>query len=102
MHRTAYPDYYAAAIEATASKSGTPSPPVMGIVAFIMADLIGGSYTQVCFAAVPPILLYWISLYTQADYFAAKMGLKGLPKLELPTVQETLKEGRCYLVSIGV
>jgi len=102
MRRTGYPDYYAAAIEATASKGGALSPPVMGITAFIMADFIGVSYTQVCISASLPILLYWISLFVQADFYAAKSGLRGLPREELPTLWEAFKEGWYYLVSLGI
>ncbi|MBW1817614.1 MAG: TRAP transporter fused permease subunit, partial [Deltaproteobacteria bacterium] len=102
MKRLGYPPYYAGAIEACASKGGVLTPPVMGVTAFIMADFIGVSYAQVCLAAALPILLYWISLFAQTDFYAAKMGLKGLPKEELPSLVKTLKEGWFYVVALGV
>lgn len=102
MKRLGYPDYYAAAIEACASKGGTLSPPVMGITAFIMADFIGVSYTEVCIAASLPILLYWISLFAQSDFYAAKNGFKGLPREELPSIWQTLKEGWYYIFTLVV
>ena len=102
MKRSGYPDYYAAAIEAVASKGGTLSPPVMGITAFIMADFIGVSYAEVCIAAALPILLYWVSLFAQADFYAAKNNLQGMPKNELPAVWATLKEGWFFLLTLVV
>lgn len=102
MKRLGYPPYYAGAIEACASKGGVLTPPVMGVTAFIMADFIGVSYAQVCIAAALPILLYWISLFAQTDFYAAKMGLRGLPKEELPSLLQTLKEGWFYVVALGL
>ena len=102
MKRLGYPPYYAGAIEACASKGGVLTPPVMGVTAFIMADFIGVSYADVCIAAALPILLYWISLFAQTDFYAAKMGLQGLPKAELPSLVQTLKEGWFYVVALGV
>ena len=102
MKRLGYPPYYAGAIEACASKGGVLTPPVMGVTAFIMADFIGVSYADVCIAAALPILLYWISLFAQTDFYAAKMGLKGLPKEELPSLIQTLKEGWFYVVALGL
>jgi TRAP transporter 4TM/12TM fusion protein len=74
----------------------------MGVTAFIMADFIGVSYASVCIAAALPILLYWISLFAQTDFYAAKMNLKGLPKEELPSLTQTLKEGWFYVVALAV
>jgi TRAP transporter 4TM/12TM fusion protein len=102
MKRLGYPPYYAGAIEACASKGGVLTPPVMGVTAFIMADFIGVSYADVCIAASLPILLYWTSLFAQTDFYAAKMGLRGLPKEELPSLVQTLKEGWFYVVALGV
>jgi TRAP transporter 4TM/12TM fusion protein len=102
MKRLGYPAYYAAAIEACASKGGVLTPPVMGVTAFIMADFIGVSYAEVCIAAALPVFLYWISLFAQTDFYAAKTSLRGLPKEELPSVLETLKIGWFHLVSLGV
>jgi TRAP transporter 4TM/12TM fusion protein len=102
MKRLGYPPYYAAAIEACASKGGVLTPPVMGVTAFIMADFIGVSYAQVCIAAALPVFLYWVSLFAQTDFYAAKMGLRGLPRHELPSLLPTLKNGWFYIVALGV
>jgi TRAP transporter 4TM/12TM fusion protein len=102
MKRLGYPPHYAAAIEACASKGGTLSPPVMGITAFIMADFMGVSYADVCLAASLPILLYWVSLFVQTDLYAAKTGLRGMPREELPGLWQTFKDGWYYLLSLVV
>ena len=102
MKRLGYPGYYAGAIEACASKGGVLTPPVMGVTAFIMADFIGVSYAEVCIAAALPIFLYWISLFCQTDFYAAKVGLKGLPKEELPSLWQTIKEGWFYVAAMGL
>ncbi|MCJ7684462.1 MAG: TRAP transporter fused permease subunit [Desulfobacteraceae bacterium] len=102
MKRLGYPPYYAGAIEACASKGGVLTPPVMGVTAFIMADFIGVSYAEVCVAAALPVFLYWVSLFAQTDFYAAKMGLRGLPKHELPLLWPTLRDGWFYIVALGV
>jgi len=102
MKRLGYPGYYAAAIEACASKGGVLTPPVMGGTAFIMADFLMISYAEVCIAASLPVLLYWLSLFTQTDFYAAKMGFRGLPREEIPALFQTLKEGWFYMVSLAV
>jgi TRAP transporter 4TM/12TM fusion protein len=102
MKRLGYPPHYAGAIEACSSKGGVLTPPVMGVTAFIMADFIGVSYAEVCIAAALPVFLYWVSLFSQTDLFAAKMALRGLPKEELPSLLQTLKEGWFYIVALGV
>ena len=102
MKRLGYPPYYAGAIEACASKGGVLTPPVMGVTAFIMADFIGVSYAEVCIAAGLPVLLYWVSLFAQTDFYAAKMGLRGLPREELPSLMKTLKGGWFYIAALAV
>ncbi len=102
MKRLGYPPYYAGAIEACASKGGVLTPPVMGITAFIMADFIGVSYAEVCIAAALPVFLYWVSLFSQTDFYAAKMGLRGLPREELPSLLVTIKQGWFYIAALAV
>jgi TRAP transporter 4TM/12TM fusion protein len=96
MKRTGYPAHYAGAVEACASTGGVLMPPVMGAVAFIMAQFLALPYAAVAIAAIIPSVLYYIGLFVQVDAFAAKTGLKGLPKKELPSLRQTLKEGWFY------
>lgn len=96
MKRTGFRASYAAAIEACASTGAVLAPPVMGATAFVMAQFLNVSYAQVALAATIPALLYYFGLFMQVDAYAARHGLKGLPREELPSVWESLKEGWYY------
>ncbi|MFH1003254.1 MAG: TRAP transporter fused permease subunit, partial [Chloroflexota bacterium] len=93
MKRTGYKAYYAGAIEAIASTGGQITPPIMGATAFIMADLLAVPYSTIALMAALPAVLYFLSLYVQVDLHAAKHGLKGLPREQLPSLKENLKGG---------
>lgn len=101
MKRVGYPAHYAASVEACASTGGTLMPPVMGAVAFIMASFLGVSYAEIMVAAFLPALLFYIVLIFQVDVYAARNGLKGLDRSEIPSLLQTLKEGWPYLFSLA-
>lgn len=92
MKKTGYEPYFAGAVEATASTGGQIMPPVMGAAAFIMAEFTGISYLSICIAAAIPALLYYFGVGVMVHLEASKLGLKGLPKEELPKVGKILKE----------
>ncbi|MFX1264641.1 MAG: TRAP transporter permease [Promethearchaeota archaeon] len=98
MKRLGYPSHYAGALEACASTGGVLMPPVMGAVAFIMCDIIAVPYRTVIAAATIPAILYYFGLLMQVDAFAAKTGLQGLPKEEVPSFKKTLFEGWHFIV----
>lgn len=100
MINTGYQPHFAGAVEAVASKGGQITPPVMGAVAFIMAEFLGITYLQVCIAAALPALLYFIAVYVQVDFEAARMGLRGLSRKEMPSFWKSLKEGWHFLLPI--
>ncbi len=102
MKKTGFRASYAAAIEACASTGAVLAPPVMGATAFVMAQFLGISYAEVAIAAVIPAVLYYIGLFMQVDAYAARHGLAGLPRSELPSAWSTLKEGWYYLGVIGL
>lgn len=102
MKRAGYPPHYAAAVEACASTGGTLMPPVMGAVAFIMASFLNVPYAQVMIAALLPALLFYATLLTQVDIYAARNGLRGLPSTEIPKLGETLRGGWPHLLSLLV
>jgi len=97
MKRIGYPPHYAGAIEACASTGGVLMPPVMGMVAFIMVVITGIEYATIMIAAFIPALLYYFGLLMQVDAYAGRVGLKGLPREELPSLWKTLKEGWPYI-----
>ena len=101
MKKIGYPAHYAGAVEACASTGGCLMPPVMGAVAFVMANFMGVSYATVAVAAVIPSLLYYFSLLFQVDAYAARKGMRGLPRELCPPLSQTLREGWPYLFSFG-
>jgi TRAP transporter 4TM/12TM fusion protein len=98
MKRMGYESTFAAGVEAASACGGIITPPVMGVVAFVMADLTGITYGRICLAAILPALLYFLSIYCQLDLRAARKGLVGLPKAELPSLKEALSE--CWLLFV--
>lgn len=100
MKRAGYPPYYAGAVEACASTGGALMPPVMGTAAFIMASFLSTPYWKICLAALVPSMLYYLGLFLQADGYAARAGLKGLDRKELPSLWVTLKDGWFYLLAL--
>ena len=100
MKRTGFRASYAAAIEACASTGAVLAPPVMGATAFVIAQFLGVSYAEVAAAAVIPALLYYFGLFMQVDAYAARHGLEGLPRAELPSLSKTFREGWYYVFVI--
>lgn len=102
MKKTGYGKNYAGAVEATASLGGMFTPPVMGATAFLIAEFLQLTYWEVCVAAFLPALAFYCTLLLQVDLEAARLGLKGLPKKDLPSLKKTLSEGWQYLVPFAV
>lgn len=102
MKRTGFSSVYAGAIEACASTGAVLAPPVMGATAFVMAQFLGVSYAQVALAAAIPAGLYYFGLFLQVDAYAARHGLKGIPRSELPRLMDALKEGWYYAFAIAL
>ncbi|KKM21018.1 hypothetical protein LCGC14_1639650 [marine sediment metagenome] len=102
MRRVGYPASYAAAIEACASTGATLMPPVMGTVAFVMASFLGVPYSTIIIAAIIPALMFYVALLLQVDMYAARKGLQGLPRSEIPDIWPVLVKGWPYLLSLAV
>ncbi len=90
----------AAAIEATASTGGQIMPPVMGVAAFMMAELLNIPYATIALAALLPALLFYFMLFVQVDMEATKYKLRGLPASEIPRARRVLREGWPFLLPI--
>ncbi len=80
MKRVGYDPVKAGAIEVSASVNGQLMPPVMGAAAFLIAEYVGISYSEVVRHAIIPALLTYISLFYLVDIEARKANLKGLPR----------------------
>ena len=92
MKRSGYKSSFAGGVEATASMGGQIMPPVMGAVAFIMAENIGVPYSEIVKAAIIPAILYFGSAFWMVHLEAGKHHLHGLKKHELPDPWLALKE----------
>jgi len=100
MKRFGYPAYFAGAVEATSSMGGQIMPPVMGAVAFIMAETINVSYATVCVAAIVPAVLYYYSAFWAVHLEAGKRGLMGLAKQDCPNALRALKQNWYLLMPL--
>jgi TRAP transporter 4TM/12TM fusion protein len=97
MKRFGYSPAFAGGVEATASMGGQIMPPVMGAVAFIMAETIDVPYFEIVKAALIPALLYYFAAFLAVHLEAGKRGLVGIPRESLPSPAKALKE-KWYLI----
>jgi TRAP transporter 4TM/12TM fusion protein len=106
MRRIGYSPAFAGAVEAVASTGGQIMPPIMGAAAFIMAEFLGISYLTVTVYALLPAVLYYLALFMTIHFEAKRLGMKGLPKADLPRLGTVLKErGHLFLplvIVVGV
>lgn len=93
MKRFGYRSAFAGGVEATASMGGQIMPPVMGAVAFIMAETLGVEYSEVVQAAIIPAILYFAAAFWMVHLEAGRMGLRGMSAKDLPSPKKALKEG---------
>ncbi|RST83507.1 TRAP transporter fused permease subunit [Aquibium carbonis] len=102
MKRSGFKPEHAAAIEASASNGGQLMPPVMGAVAFLMADFLQISYAEVAIAALVPSLLYYFALFIQADLEAAKGKILRVPAKDIPNLLKVVAKGWLFLLPFVV
>ena len=97
MKKLGYEPDFAGAVEAVASTGGSIMPPVMATAAFLIAEILGTSYSEVIKAALMPALLYYLALYFMVDLYGLRKGLKGLKKEDKPEFRSCLP--RIYLLA---
>ncbi|MGE0008834.1 MAG: TRAP transporter permease [Parvibaculaceae bacterium] len=102
MKRFGYRPAFAGGVEATASMGGQIMPPVMGAVAFIMAETLGIEYYEVVKAAVIPAVLYFASAFWMVHLEAGKRDLIGMAKSELPSPLRALRDGWYLILPLAV
>ena len=93
MKRSGYSAASAGAFEAVASTGGQIMPPIMGAAAFLMAELLQVSYGEIMIAALLPSLLYYVSVFIQADIEAARKNIAGVQIESLPRTRTVLLQG---------
>ncbi len=97
MKRFGYRPAFAGGVEATSSMGGQIMPPVMGAVAFIMAETINVPYVEICIAAAVPAVLYFLTAFVMVHLEAGRANLVGIPKEECPNAWLAVSR-RWYLV----
>ena len=97
MKKTGYAGEFAGAVEAAASTGGQIMPPIMGAAAFLMAEYMDVPYTTVALTAILPAVLYFTGIYLAVHLEAKKLGLKGIPKDQLPKLGVLMK--KIYLLA---
>lgn len=102
MKRTGFKPPFACAVEAAASTGGQIMPPVMGAAAFVMAEFTGIRYITICLHAMIPALLYYFTLFMSIHFEAGRMGLKGIPREELPRLREVLGARGHVFLPLGI
>ena len=102
MKSIGYEGHFAGAVEAASSTGGQLMPPIMGAAAFIMSDFIGVPYITIAIAAVLPALLYYMAVFIMIHMEAKRLGLKGLPKDQLPNTKKIFMDGGHLLVPLFV
>ena len=88
MKKTGYKGEFAGAVEAAASTGGQIMPPIMGAAAFLMAEFTGIPYPRIAMLAILPALLYFTGIFLAVHLEAKKLGLKGIPRNQLPKFME--------------
>jgi len=97
MKRFGYSPIFAGAVEATSSMGGQIMPPVMGAVAFIMAETLNVPYVTIVKAAVVPAILYYATAFWMVHLEAGRAHLHGLPKADCPNPWHAIR-AKWYLM----
>jgi TRAP transporter 4TM/12TM fusion protein len=92
MKKLGYRPSFAAAVESASSTGGQYMPPVMGAVGFIIAEVTGTPYYEVCRQAILSALLFYFAIFSIVHLEAKKLGLKGIPKSELKSAPYLAKK----------
>ena len=92
MKRNGFTAAFSGGVEATSSMGGQIMPPVMGAVAFIMAETIDRPYIDIVIAAIIPASLYFIACFWSVHLQAGRQGLHGLPRDQLPSAWDEIRK----------
>jgi len=102
MKKVGYPAKKAAAVEVAASTDGQLAPPIMGAAAFIIAEYVNVPYVEVIKAAAVPAFASYAALFYITHIEASKLGLRGMPRSELPPFFKTLISGAHFLLPLSL
>lgn len=103
IKRAGFKPKFAGAVEAAASTGGQIMPPVMGVVAFLMADVTNIPYLQVVLAATIPALFFYASLFMVVLIEARRQGIGVQPAEERePVTRQDWLQSLAFFVPLGV
>lgn len=92
----------AGAVEAVASSGGQIMPPVMGAVAFLMAEMTGIEYADIAIAALVPAVLYYATLSVSVYFIARRDNIPAANPDEVQPFLTVLKRGWPYAIPLVV
>ena len=92
MKKTGYKPEFAGAVEAASSTGGQIMPPIMGAAAFLMIDYVKVPYSSIIVRAILPALLYFLGIYICVHLEARRLGLRGIPRDQLPSFWKLQKK----------
>lgn len=101
MKQIGYRPAFAGGVEAVASTGGQILPPVMGAIAFVMAEWIRVPYATIAIAAAVPAALYFIIVFASVHLQARRSGMHPMTSEDLPRLGEAFREGWYYLIPIA-
>lgn len=101
MQRFGFSRNLASSVEVSASTGGSLLPPVMGSVAFIMAEYTGLAYQEIILAALVPAILYYLGLLTQIHLYCARRNLGRNDKENLPAWSEIAKGAWIFIIPLS-
>lgn len=102
MKRVGYTSTFSGAVEATASSGGALLPPVMGAVAFLMAEFTGIPYSGIIKAAALSAVLYYVGVFLQVHHRTQRWGMGRLPSDQIVGIWVALKRGWHYLIPLFI
>ncbi|HYL79948.1 MAG TPA: TRAP transporter fused permease subunit, partial [Candidatus Acidoferrum sp.] len=102
MVKRGYPRAFAGGVEAAASSGGQITPPVMGVGAFIMAEILGIPYLKIAQMAAIPAVLYYVGMMMLVHFEAKKRNLGRLSASDIPRWWTYWKELLLLLVPVTI
>jgi len=98
MKRVGYDPIYAGAVTAVSATGGAIVPPVMGAAAFLMSEMTGIPYLEICVSAIIPAVFYYLGIMLQIHFHTLRTNLQTQTQEALPSLKETLlKQGWYFL-----
>jgi TRAP transporter 4TM/12TM fusion protein len=103
IKKVGFKPQFAGGVEAAASTGGQIMPPVMGVVAFLMADITGIPYLIIIIAALVPSLMYYFSLFVVVYIEAKRLGIEGIPESErVKLTRDDWLKSIAFAIPLGV